>query len=92
MDNNNVSVSNSNDDSVVISSGSKFINDNVSETKIYENNAKEAFNYTDDPSVKANLKTKKTFTISIDGKVFAIIIVILFIYILFLPKIYNFFN
>ena len=73
--------------------GNRFLNTAPQEnTDIYANNAKEAINYTDDPSVQANLKTKKNLSISLDSKVMLIIVALIFVFIMFLPSIYEFLN
>lgn len=92
MNNSNISVNDFNNDNVAIVNQNKFLSDNVNDTNIFENNAKNSIDYTSDPSVRENLKKKKNFSISIDGKVLLIITAILFVYILFLPNIYEFFN
>lgn len=72
-------------------SGNRFLNiNNQVDTNIDENNAKTPINYTDDPSIQANLKTQKTQSISIDWKVLIIIGIVLFIFILFLPNIFEY--
>lgn len=73
--------------------GNRFFNTvQQGNTDIYANNAKEAINYTDDPSIQANLKTKKNLSISLDSKVMLIIVALIFIFIMFLPTIYEFLN
>ncbi len=80
--------------SLPINKGGKYFSDNPVNinTQINTGDLKPEDVYINDAKVKANLKEKRNFELAIDVKSLIIIVLILLIYIFFLPLIFDYFN